>query len=98
MAEGDAAAASGMAVVPDTGPDTAAKVRWGAREINRTRDFLAQTKALILNSTDLNIWPVTRGGTGANNKAGARKNLGISYGTGTGPSGAVEGDIFFKIV
>ena len=97
MAVGDESITAGFGFVRDTGGDDAIE-RWGAREINRTRDFLAQTKNLILNSTDLNIWPGTRGGTGANNKAGARTNLGISYGTGTGPSGAVEGDIFFKIV
>ncbi len=46
MAVGDAAAAAGYAVVPETGGDEA-RVRWGAREINRTRDFLAAVKALI---------------------------------------------------
>jgi hypothetical protein len=46
MAVGDAAVAAGFTVVPDTGGDEA-RVRWGAREINRTRDFLAAVKALI---------------------------------------------------
>lgn len=42
MAVGDDANASGYALVPDTGED--GKVKWGAREINRTRDFVAQVK------------------------------------------------------
>lgn len=46
MAIGDAAAAAGFDVVPETGGDEA-RVRWGAREINRTRDYLAAIKALI---------------------------------------------------
>lgn len=46
MAVGDAAVAAGYTVVPETGGDEA-RVRWGAREINRTRDFLAALKALI---------------------------------------------------
>lgn len=45
MAEGDAAAAAGYPTVPDTGEE--GRVRWGAREINRTRDFIAQIKGLI---------------------------------------------------
>lgn len=46
MAVGDQAAAAGYPLVPDTGGDEA-RVRWGAREINRTRDFIATVKALI---------------------------------------------------
>lgn len=45
MAVGDDATAAGYALVPDTGEE--GRVRWGAREINRTRDFIAQVKALI---------------------------------------------------
>lgn len=45
MAEGDLAEAAGYSVVPDTGEE--GRVRWGAREINRTRDYIAQLKALI---------------------------------------------------
>ena len=45
MAVGDDAAASGYPLVPDTGEE--GRVRWGARELNRTRDFVAQVKALI---------------------------------------------------
>lgn len=45
MAVGDDATAAGYPLVPDTG-DTG-KVKLGAQEINRTRDYAAQTKALI---------------------------------------------------
>jgi hypothetical protein len=45
MAVGDEAAAKGYPLVPDTGEE--GRVRWGAREINRTRDFVAQVAALI---------------------------------------------------
>lgn len=45
MAIGDDAQAAGLPIVPDTGEE--GRVRWGAREINRTRDEVAQTKALI---------------------------------------------------
>lgn len=45
MAIGDDAAAGGYALVPDTGEN--GRVRWGAREINRTRDFIALVKKLI---------------------------------------------------
>jgi hypothetical protein len=45
MAVGDLAQAAGFPLVPDSGEE--GRVRWGAREINRTRDFIAQVKALI---------------------------------------------------
>jgi hypothetical protein len=45
MAIGDNAAAAGFPLVPDTGEE--GKVRWGARELNRTRDFVAQVLAMI---------------------------------------------------
>lgn len=45
MAIGDAGNAAGFGIVPDTGEE--GRVRHGAREINRTRDFLAQVKGLI---------------------------------------------------
>lgn len=45
MAVGDQAAAAGYTIVPDTGED--GRVRWGGREINRTRDFIAVLKAMI---------------------------------------------------
>lgn len=45
MAIGSNAIAAGFPLVPDTGEE--GRVRWGARELNRTRDFIAQVKALI---------------------------------------------------
>lgn len=45
MAVGDDAAAAGYPLVPDTGEE--GRVRYGAREINRARDFIAQLKALV---------------------------------------------------
>lgn len=48
MAVGDQAVAAGYPLVPETGGDEA-RVRWGAKEINRTRDFIAVLKALIPN-------------------------------------------------
>lgn len=50
MAIGDAASAAGYPLVPDSGED--GKVKWGARELNRTRDFIAGLKALIPGSKD----------------------------------------------
>lgn len=47
MAVGDNARAAGFALVPDTGEE--GRVRWGAREINRTRDLIAQVLSLIPN-------------------------------------------------
>jgi hypothetical protein len=43
MAIGDDAIAAGYPTVPDTGEE--GRVRWGARELNRTRDFVAQVLA-----------------------------------------------------
>lgn len=45
MAIGDESLAAGYQLVPDTGEE--GKVRWGAREINRTRDYAALIKKLI---------------------------------------------------
>ena len=92
MAIGDNATAKGMPLVPDTGVNDASLVKMGAREINRTRDFVADTRDLIMS-----IWSLAKGGTGASNKADARTNLGITSGTGV-PSGGDDGDIYFRIV
>jgi hypothetical protein len=50
VAIGDAAQAGGFPLVPDTGED--GKVKWGARELNRTRDFVALLKSLLPSSKD----------------------------------------------
>lgn len=43
--EGQAAAAAGYSTVPDTGEE--GRVRWGGREINRTRDYIADVLSKI---------------------------------------------------
>jgi hypothetical protein len=45
MAVGDQAQDAGLPLVPDTGEE--GRVRWGAREINRTRDFVGQVIATL---------------------------------------------------
>ena len=90
MAIGDDAIASGYATVPESGEN--GRVRWGAREINRTRDFLAQIKQAIPN-----VWPINRGGTGGTTKIEAKTSLGITYGALL-PTGGSEGDIYFRIL
>lgn len=47
MAIGDDAVAAGFALVPETGEE--GRVRWGSREINRSRDYTAQVKATVPN-------------------------------------------------
>jgi hypothetical protein len=42
---GEDAAAAGYNLVPDTGEE--GRVRWGAREINRTRDYIARVLGII---------------------------------------------------
>lgn len=66
MAIGDDAAAAGMAIV--NGATTQAKDI--DTEINRTRDYVAQRTSAVT--------PVNRGGTGAQNAATARTNLGAA--------------------
>ena len=45
MAIGDDAASEGYPLVPDTGED--GKVKYGARELNRTRDLIARLKKMF---------------------------------------------------
>ena len=45
MAVGDTALAAGYIIVPNEGED--GKVRYGAREINRTRDYIAELKLIV---------------------------------------------------
>ena len=80
MAVGDDAAASGYDLVPDSGED--GRVRWGAREINRTRDYIAQLKD-SLPTTKANyrtLVGISHGSAAPNNNNGA------------------NGDIYFRIV
>jgi hypothetical protein len=69
MAIGDDATAAGFPLVPDTGEG--GRVRYGAQEINRTRDEIAQVKALIpvgkaANRTAAGITSGTADPTGGN--------------------------------
>lgn len=50
MAIGDAAVAAGFPLVPESGED--GKVKYGAREINRSRDIVAFLKGLIPGSKE----------------------------------------------
>jgi hypothetical protein len=45
MAIGDDAEAAGYQLVPDSGEE--GRVRWGGREINRTRDYIARVLAKV---------------------------------------------------
>ena len=67
MAIGDDASAAGLPLVPDSGID--GRVRYGAREINRTRDMIA--------SVMLGVRAIAKGGTGGTTPAEARANLGV---------------------
>lgn len=80
MAIGDDALAAGFPLVPNTGEN--GRVRYGAREINRTRDLIAQTLALIPNSKSefRNGAGITSGTTTPNNANGE------------------DGDIYFKVL
>lgn len=80
MPPGDQAAAAGYTTVPETGEE--GRVRWGAREINRTRDFIAGLKALI---------PI--GKSGYRTSAGITSGT-----TDPAPAVGSDGDIYFKII
>lgn len=80
MAIGDDAAADGYPLVPDTGED--GRVRYGAREINRTRDFIAQVRNLI---------PI--GKTGYQSASGISYGT-----ADPNPTSGHDGDVYFKIL
>lgn len=80
MAIGDDATGAGLPLVPETGEE--GRVRWGAREINRTRDMLAIVRAMI---------PV--GKVKYREAAGITSGTAVpSNATGN------DGDIYFKIL
>lgn len=80
MAIGDEAKNAGYPLVPNTGEE--GKVKYGAREINRTRDFIAAVRDLI---------PVGRAGfrTAAGVTSGTAEPL-VSAGS--------DGDIYLKVI
>lgn len=55
MAIGDAAAAAGLPLVPETGED--GKVKYGAREFNRTRDQIAERTARSAPNIAIHVGP-----------------------------------------
>lgn len=65
MANGDAAAAAGMDVVPGT-----ADWRMGYDEINKSRDYIAQRTSAVT--------PIAKGGTGATSAPDARTALDVN--------------------
>lgn len=80
MAVGDDALAAGYPIVPNTGEE--GKVKYGAREINRTRDFIANLAALIPSSK-----------AAARTQAGIS-----SGSTVPANSVGANGDIFFRVI
>lgn len=83
---------------PRPDPSDSAYIRWGAREINKTRDYI-KTKLLDIlkpSGSDV-IWSIAQGGTGASTKSDARTNLGITSGAST-PASPAEGDLHFTVV
>lgn len=80
MAVGDDAQAKGFPLVPDTGEN--GRVRYGAREINRTRDLVAQTLDLI---------PV------AKSEYREKSGISSGTATPNNADGA-DGDIYFKVL
>jgi hypothetical protein len=81
MAIGDDATQAGYPLVPDTGEE--GRVRWGARELNRTRDIIALVKKLI---------PV--GITGFQNSSGITSGTSDPVNS----DGKPNGTIYFKII
>lgn len=75
MAIGDDATADGYPLVPDTGDP--GKVKLGAQEINRTRDFVAQVKNLIPvgHSAYQAAAGITNGTTAPDNAVGADNDI-----------------------
>lgn len=71
MAIGDDAISAGYQLVPNEGDD--GRVRYGAREINRTRDYIAQVRADV---------PTTN--TAARTRAGIRSGTAAPSGGSNG--------------
>lgn len=80
MAVGDSAKAQNYPLVPDTGEE--GKRKWGAREINRTRDMVADVAKTI---------PVGMGGL----RSAAKISYGNGVPANTD---GVDGEIWFQII
>lgn len=80
MALGDDAQAAGYPLVPGSGEE--GKIKYGAREINRTRDFVGQLSQLIPKNVD-----------GFRNGA----KLKIIY-ADPAPADGADGDIVFRVL
>jgi hypothetical protein len=80
VAIGDDATAAGYPLVPESGEE--GRVRWGSRELNRTRDFIAQLKTLLPNNK-----PAYRSASGIASGTGSPS-----------PSLGNDGDIYFRII
>lgn len=100
MAIGDAAISAGYPLVPDSGEG--GKVKWGAREINRTRDFIAQQGSQITQQGS----QVTQQGSLVAQQGSQIAQQGSQiaqlvnktrYGTAD-PTGGIDGDIYFKVL
>jgi hypothetical protein len=80
MAVGDDAQAAGYALVPDTGEE--GRIRWGSREVNRTRDYIAQLKTQVPSGAAAHRTAsgITSGSTPPDNSQGQ------------------DGDIYFQIL
>jgi len=89
VANGDAAFAAGMDVVPSI-----ADKRLGYDEINKTRDYIAALKNAGVDPTKLTaVVPLNKGGTGAADAAGARVALGVTAINIPTSSGNVQADL-----
>lgn len=80
MAIGDSAKAQNYPLVPDTGEE--GKRKWGAREINRTRDMVADVAKTV---------PVGMGGY----RSAAKISYGNGVPANTD---GVDGEIWFQII
>lgn len=80
MALGDDAKAAGYSLVPGSGEE--GKMKYGAREINRTRDYIAQVLKLVpKNREDLRV----------------KAQMTVVFGDPL-PTDGAEGEIVFRVI
>lgn len=91
MAVGEDTVNAGWPLVQESGEN--GRVRWGAREINRTRDLASKVQGIFMD-----VWPVSDGGTGATERRQAKVNLGITCSTAEPPAKrGNNGDLWFQV-